>query len=76
MDADRFRAICRDLNWSFGFMGRVLDRDNRLVRRWASGENRIEDAVANWLEIIAANPPPPRPPRRTTPYPRDEEMDF
>lgn len=56
----RFRAICTELGWSYGDVGRALERNSRDIRRWASGKEIIDAAAAEWLEIQAAHPPPRR----------------
>jgi len=72
MTRERLREITNQLGWNLATLGAVLGRDGRLMRRWANGQNEIEEACAAWLEMVAANPPPPRPPRRTTPYTRPD----
>jgi hypothetical protein len=32
----------------------MLDLDDRLVRRWASGVNEVPENVAHWLATLAA----------------------
>lgn len=58
MDKDRFREILDLLGWGQLEVARLLHRDGREVRRWASGRNPIDPKAAAWLEYQAANPPP------------------
>jgi hypothetical protein len=64
MTADEFRACLDALDWSQRSLARLLDRDERMVRRWASGQYDIPDEVAGWLRALAAfhahHPPPLR----------------
>lgn len=62
MTPARFLACLAACQWSQrGFAGRI-GYDDRLVRRWASGERPIPAEIAAWLERAAAwhaaNPPP------------------
>jgi plasmid maintenance system antidote protein VapI len=58
MDKDRFREILDLLGWGQNEVARLLHRDSREIRRWASGRNPIDPEAAAWLEMQAANPPP------------------
>lgn len=62
MTPTRFRACLGALCWSQRGVASLLDRDERLVRRWASGDAPVPADVAVWLETLAkvheANPPP------------------
>ena len=58
MTPNRFREFLDLLNWADPGKGnqrgfaRLLDMDQRQVRRWATGA-RIPDHVAEWMERIA-----------------------
>lgn len=56
------RAALADLHWSQRGLAAILRKDERQVRRWATGEAQIPPAVADWLarlaEAMRANPPP------------------
>jgi hypothetical protein len=60
MDKERFREILDLLGWSQNECSRIMRRDDRTVRRWASGKNEIDPESAAWLELQAANLPPGR----------------
>jgi ribosome-binding protein aMBF1 (putative translation factor) len=63
MTAPEFRICLEHLAWSQRGLARLLNRDDRLVRRWASGDNEIPADVAEWLATLAAchaQHPPPR----------------
>lgn len=60
MTPERFRQILDLLGWSQGEVARLLQRDSREMRRWASGQNAIDAEAAAWLEKQAADPPPAR----------------
>ena len=54
MTPSEFR-ICLDmLAWSQRGLAKLLDLDDRLVRRWASGANEVPEDVAGWLATLAA----------------------
>lgn len=53
MTATRFRECLALLHWSQQGLSRILDTDERQVRRWASGSGPIPAAVAAWLEVLA-----------------------
>lgn len=63
MTSDGLRVALNALHWSQRGLARILDLDERRVRRWAAGEP-IPLAIARWLEIRARhaelNPPPER----------------
>jgi hypothetical protein len=62
MTPDRVRHCLTALHWTQRGLAHVLDVDERLVRRWASGANVVPGRIAAWLETLAeyheANPPP------------------
>ena len=62
MTPDQLRAALDDLHWSQRGLATILRRDERQVRRWASGDAEIPADVAGWLERVAQamrdNPPP------------------
>jgi hypothetical protein len=64
MTSDEFRSCLEYLVWSQRGLARLLNRDDRTVRRWASGGNEIPADVADWLATLAAchaqHPPPVR----------------
>lgn len=65
MTPDRFRDVLAELHWSQRGLADILARDERQVRRWASGQYPVPDDVAAWLEKLAtfhaASPPPGKP---------------
>ncbi len=65
MTPARFRACLDALCWSQRGVAALLDRDERIVRRWASGAAPVPPDVAAWLERLArvheAHPPPVAP---------------
>lgn len=75
MTPERFHE-CKDiLGYSNVDLVRLLHIDERLIRRWANGSNRIPDDVGEWLEGFVrhlndaftgylSDNPPPEPPRR------------
>ncbi|MET3352398.1 UNVERIFIED_ORG: ribosome-binding protein aMBF1 (putative translation factor) [Xanthobacter viscosus] len=62
MTPDRFRECLTLLRWSQRGLADALECDDRLIRRWASGDADIPASVAVWLETLgqfhAAAPPP------------------
>lgn len=67
MTADRLRACLALLRWSQRGLAEALECDDRLVRRWASGDAEIPVSVAAWIETLAqshAAAPPPKAWRR------------
>jgi hypothetical protein len=71
MTPERFREILAQFaahpGWSSGDVARFLSRDQREVRRWASGQEVIDPEAGDWLEFQAAHPPPKRQPREAEP---------
>ena len=70
MTPDRLREALALLRWSQRGLAEALECDDRLVRRWASGDSDIPISVAAWLETLAkvhdAMPPPKGWRRRAT----------
>lgn len=62
MTPNRFRDCLTALSWTQRGLAAILDCNDRVVRRWASGEADIPASVAAWLETLAqahdAIPPP------------------
>lgn len=62
MTPARFHEALASLRWTQRGLAAILECDDRLVRRWASGEADIPASVAAWLETLAqcheATPPP------------------
>ena len=62
MTPDRIRECLAMLRWTQRGLADALGCDDRLVRRWASGDAEIPASVAAWLETLArvhaATPPP------------------
>jgi len=63
MTPDRLRECLSLLRWTQRGLAEVLECDDRLVRRWASGGAEIPASVAAWLETLhachlSAGPPP------------------
>lgn len=62
MSPDRLREVLALLRWSQRGLADALGCDDRLVRRWASGDGSVPPDVATWLEALAAaherHPPP------------------
>lgn len=54
MTPDRLRECLALLRWSQRGFAEALSCDDRLVRRWASGDATIPPDVAAWLEALAA----------------------
>ena len=71
MTPDRMREALFLLRWSQRGLAEALECDDRLVRRWASGDAEIPVSVAAWLETLAqcheAAPPPKAWRRRAAP---------
>jgi DNA-binding transcriptional regulator YiaG len=62
MTPAEFRGCLSPLAWSQRDLARVLGLDDRLMRRWASGQNEIPGNIAHWLMTLAtfhAGHPPP-----------------
>ncbi len=62
MTASRLREVLTILRWSQRGLAEALGCDDRLVRRWASGNASVPPDVADWLEqlgqAMAAHPVP------------------
>lgn len=62
MTPNRFRECLTLIGWSGHELARRLDKDERQIRRWASGAYAIPQPIADWLEKRARfherNPPP------------------
>ncbi len=54
MTPAEFRVCLDLLAWSQRGLAKLLDLDDRLVRRWASGANEVPEDVAGWLATLAA----------------------
>jgi ribosome-binding protein aMBF1 (putative translation factor) len=50
---DRFRECLQLLDWSQRGVAALLDINERQVRRFATGQYRIPDPIAEWLETLA-----------------------
>ncbi|ACI50343.1 conserved hypothetical protein [Gluconacetobacter diazotrophicus PA1 5] len=53
MTPTRLRECLVLVRWSQRGLAAALDADERLVRRWASGDADIPEAVAEWIEGLA-----------------------
>jgi hypothetical protein len=53
MTPAEFRAATRDIGWSLRHVAERLACDERLVRRWASGEAPVPPLVGRWLADLA-----------------------
>ena len=63
MTSQRFHQCLTALRWSQRGLSAALSCDDRLVRRWASGQAEIPASVAAWLEVLAQcheGAPPPQ----------------
>ncbi len=62
MSPSDLREALVALRWSQRGLAEALGCDDRLVRRWASGDAAVPADVAVWLldlaRVHAANPPP------------------
>jgi hypothetical protein len=62
MTPNEMRLCLERRGWSQRGLARLLELDDRLVRRWASGQNEIPENIAHWLATLAAfhakHPPP------------------
>lgn len=62
MTPARFRECLSLLRWTQRGLADTLECDDRLVRRWASGEADIPASVAAWMEtlgkVLETLPPP------------------
>jgi transcriptional regulator with XRE-family HTH domain len=54
MTPDRLRAILALLHWSQRGLADVLGCSDSLTREWARGKQTIPQAIAEWLERLAA----------------------
>ncbi len=54
MTPGRLRECLGLLRWSQRGLAEVLECDDRLVRRWASGDGSVPAEVSAWLETLAA----------------------
>lgn len=70
MTPNRFRGCLVALGWTQRGLAAILQCDDRIIRRWASGEAEIPVSVAAWLETLTkvheAAPPPRGWKRRVT----------
>jgi len=61
---DRFRSCLGAIGWSQRHLADILGKDERQVRRWASGQYTVPADVGEWLERLAQChemlPPPTR----------------
>jgi ribosome-binding protein aMBF1 (putative translation factor) len=53
MTPTRFRECLGLIGWSQRGLSTRIESDERLVRRWASGDAEIPPSVAEWLETLA-----------------------
>jgi ribosome-binding protein aMBF1 (putative translation factor) len=53
MTPTEFRACLEQLAWSQRDLARVVSLDDRLMRRWAAGQNEIPSNIAQWLKTLA-----------------------
>lgn len=53
MSPTRLREVLALLRWSQRGLSDALGCDDRLVRRWASGDASVPPDVAAWLESLA-----------------------
>ena len=63
MTPERFRACLGLLRWSQRGLADALECDDRMVRRWASGEAEVPAGIVVWLETLSkvhAELPPPK----------------
>jgi len=62
MSPTRLREVLALLRWSQRGLSDALSCDDRLVRRWASGNATVPPDVEEWLENLALahkrHPPP------------------
>lgn len=64
MTPERFRACLPLIGWTGQGLARLLGRNEREVRRWASGAQAVPPHIGPWLERLARfheNNPPPTP---------------
>lgn len=53
MTPTRYRECLTSLRWTQRGLAAALECDERLARRWASGDAPIPASVAAWLETLA-----------------------
>jgi ribosome-binding protein aMBF1 (putative translation factor) len=53
MTPDRIRACLDLIGWSQRGLAERLQRDERQVRRWCSGDYEIPEPEAQWLNALA-----------------------
>lgn len=62
MTPARLRECLSILGWTQRGLAELLLCNNRVVRRWASGDGTVPERVAAWIERLAAyharHPPP------------------
>jgi hypothetical protein len=62
MTSSAFSICLEHLAWSQRGLARLLGLDDRMVRRWAAGQNEVPGNIAHWLATLAAfhaeHPPP------------------
>jgi hypothetical protein len=67
MTGGDFAAAVDELGWSNAWLARYVGCDERLVRKWITGELRVPPAIAAWIHTRLlyhrAQPPPPLPKR-------------
>lgn len=60
----RLRAALTTLHWSGRCLAAILDRDERTIRRWISGDYEVPGDILAWVEQCAGfvrdHPAPPR----------------
>ncbi len=64
MTPARLLTCLAALHWSQRGFAKAIGYDDRLIRRWVSGERPIPRELGDWLEDAARwfekNPPPPQ----------------
>lgn len=62
MTTDELRAALEAMHWSQRELSVIIGCNDRLIRRWATGQAKIPEVIAEWLATLAAthfaNPPP------------------
>jgi DNA-binding transcriptional regulator YiaG len=51
MTPTQLRAHLEKLGYSQRQFARVMSRDDREVRRWASGDEPVPEQIATWLDM-------------------------
>ena len=73
MTPERFRISVAAIGWTLRGLADLLGCDDRLPRRWASGEANVPPSVGEWLDRLAKaherHPPPQDWRKRATPTP-------